>query len=158
MQIFDLSDIQAQYILDTPLRRLTRFDKLELEHEQETLRAEIAALTEILDNEDKLRDLVSGEMADLAKKFGTPRRTVLIEAGAAVKAVVPLEVADDPCLVVLSGAGLLARLPRPSSDAAERELAASVRPDSAAPPRGDRRGRPGHVRRRHHRPRPRSAR
>src|SRR6202000_2425165 len=77
IQVFDLSDIQAQYILDTPLRRLTRYDKLELEREQETLRDEIAALTEILENEDKLRDLVGGEMADLAKKFGSPRRTVL---------------------------------------------------------------------------------
>jgi DNA gyrase subunit A len=110
-QVFDLTEIQAQYILDTPLRRLTRFDKLELEREQETLRAEIAELTEILDNEDKLKDMVSGEMADVAKKFGTPRRTVLTEAGAAVTAAVPLEVTDDPCLVVLSATGLLSRIP-----------------------------------------------
>jgi DNA gyrase subunit A len=110
-QVFDLSEVQAQYILDTPLRRLTRFDKLELEREQETLRAEIAALSEILDHEDKLRDVVGGEMADVAKKFGTPRRTVLMEAGEAVAAAVPLEVTDDPCLVVLSAAGRLARVP-----------------------------------------------
>ena len=110
-QVFDLTEIQAQYILDTPLRRLTRFDKLELEREQETLRAEIAQLTEILENEDKLKDIVGGEMADLAKKFGTPRRTVLMEAGAAVTAAVPLEVTDDPCLVVLSATGLLSRIP-----------------------------------------------
>jgi DNA gyrase subunit A len=127
-QVFDLTEIQAQYILDTPLRRLTRFDKLELEREQETLRAEIAELTEILDNEDVLRDLVSREMADVAKKFGTPRRTVLMEAGAAVAAAVPLEVTDDPCLVVLSQTGLLARVPLES--AAERERAsASSAPD-----------------------------
>ena len=111
-QIFDLTEIQSQYILDTPLRRLTRFDKLELEREQETLRAEIAALTEILENEDTLKSLVSGEMSDLAKKFGTPRRTVLMEAGAAVTAAVPLEVTDDPCLVLLSATG--SREPRPS--------------------------------------------
>jgi DNA gyrase subunit A len=109
-EIFDLSDIQAQYILDTPLRRLTRYDTLELEHEQETLRAEIAQLTEILDNDETLRTLVGGEMADMAKKFGTPRRTVLMEAGEAVTAAVPLEVGDDPCLVVLSSAGTLSRL------------------------------------------------
>src|SRR6201994_2518934 len=131
IQIFDLSDIQAQYILDTPLRRLTRFDKLELEREQETLNAEIAELTDILEHEDKLRDLVSGEMADLARKFGSPRRTVLTEAGAAAKAVVPLEVTDDPCLVVLSGAGLLSRLPRAAQNAAER---ADAKPGSSAPP------------------------
>jgi DNA gyrase subunit A len=116
IQIFDLSDIQAQYILDTPLRRLTRFDRLELEREQEVLRAEIAALTEILENDEKLRALVSGEMADLVKKFGTPRRTLLMEAGAAVTAAVPLEVGDDPCLVVLSAAGLLSRFPLPRQD------------------------------------------
>jgi DNA gyrase subunit A len=116
IQVFDLSEIQAQYILDTPLRRLTRFDKLELEREQETLRSEIAALTEILENEERLKDLVGGEMADLAKKFGTPRRTVLMEAGAAVAAAVPLEVTDDPCLVVLSQTGLLARVPLPTAD------------------------------------------
>ncbi|MDX6340729.1 MAG: gyrase subunit [Trebonia sp.] len=119
-QVFDLTEIQAQYILDTPLRRLTRFDKLELEREQETLRAEIAELTEILEHEDKLKDLVSGEMADVAKKFGTPRRTVLMEAGAAVTAAVPLEVTDDPCLVVLSATGLLSRIPLESHSDSER--------------------------------------
>src|SRR3984893_860744 len=115
-QVFDLSEIQAQYILDTPLRRLTRYDKLELEREQETLRAEIAELTEILENDETLRALVGGEMADLAKKFGTPRRTVLMEAGAAVTAAVPLEVGDDPCQVVLSATGLLARIPLPNQN------------------------------------------
>jgi DNA gyrase subunit A len=125
-QVFDLSEIQAQYILDTPLRRLTRFDKLELEREQETLRAEIAALTEILDNEDKLKDLVSGEMTDVAKKFGTPRRTTLMEAGAAVTAAVPLEVVDAPCLVVLSRTGLLSRFPLEDQDHPERVRASSA--------------------------------
>ncbi|HXT88455.1 MAG TPA: DNA topoisomerase IV subunit A, partial [Trebonia sp.] len=124
-QVFDLTEIQAQYILDTPLRRLTRFDKLELEREQETLRAEIAELTEILENEDKLKSLVSGEMSDLAKKFGTPRRTVLMEAGAAVTAAVPLEVTDDPCLVVLSATGLLARIPVDVDDDSERVVGSS---------------------------------
>src|SRR5580704_2530111 len=119
-QVFDLSEIQAQYILDTPLRRLTRFDKLELEREQETLRAEIAELTEILENEDKLKNLVGGEMSDLVKKFGTPRRTVLMEAGAAVTAAVPLEVTDGPCLVVLSATGLLSRIPQEDQADPER--------------------------------------
>ncbi|MGH3253658.1 MAG: DNA gyrase subunit A, partial [Trebonia sp.] len=126
-EVFDLSEIQAQYILDTPLRRLTRFDKLELEREQETLRSEIAALTEILDNEDKLRDLVGAEMADVAKKFGTPRRTVLTEAGEAVTAVVPLEVTDDPCLVVLSATGLLSRFPLDNNADSERVRGSAAR-------------------------------
>jgi len=110
MGVFDLSDIQAQYILDTPLRRLTRYDRLELEREQETLRREIAELTAILDSEQKLRDLVSSELADISEKFATPRRTVLLESGGAARtAALAMEVADDPCTVLLSSAGLLAR-------------------------------------------------
>jgi len=130
-QVFDLSEIQAQYILDTPLRRLTRYDRLELEREQETLRAEIAELTEILENEDKLKELVGSEMSDVAKKFGTPRRTVLMEAGAAVTAAVPLEVTDDPCLVVLSATGLLARIPLDNQADSERVRGSASPPDSA---------------------------
>jgi DNA gyrase subunit A len=111
MAIFDLSDIQAQYILDTPLRRLTRYDKLELERELQTLQAEIAELTAILDSEQRLRELVSSELAAVSDKFATPRRTVLLEgAGAAPRAAtMALEVADEPCTVLLSSAGLLAR-------------------------------------------------
>ncbi len=110
MSVFDLSVVQAQYILDTPLRRLTRYDRLELERERETLQAEIAELTAILESEARLREVVSGELADVAKRFADPRRTVLLEGtGAARTAAVPLEVADDPCLVLLSSAGLVAR-------------------------------------------------
>ena len=111
MDVFELSEIQAQYILDTPLRRLTRYDRLELEREQDELRAEIASLTSILESDTRLRELVSGELAEVAKKFGTPRRTVLLEGGGEARAAaVPLEVADDPCVVLMSASGLVARV------------------------------------------------
>ncbi|MEO3811793.1 DNA topoisomerase IV subunit A [Sphaerisporangium sp. B11E5] len=110
MQVFELSEIQAAYILDTPLRRLTKYDRLELEQERETLRSEIAELSAILASEDRLRKVVSGELQEVAKTYGTPRRTVLLEADAVPAADgIPLEVADDPCLVLLSSTGLLAR-------------------------------------------------
>jgi DNA gyrase subunit A len=112
MERWELSEIQANYILDTPLRRLTKFDRLELENEQERLRAEIAELTAILDSDSLLRKVVSDELAKVAKEYATPRRTVLFEADE-VPAVldVPLEVADEPCRVALSSTGLLGRLP-----------------------------------------------
>jgi DNA gyrase subunit A len=118
IQIFDLSEVQAQYILDTPLRRLTRYDRLELERERDTLQAEIADLTAILDSEQRLRDVVSAELAAVSEKFATPRRTVLLEGtGATRTAAAPLEVADEPCTVLLSSAGLLARTaPRPAAN------------------------------------------
>ena len=135
--VFDLSAIQAQYILDTPLRRLTRYDRLELERERETLEREIAELTAILDSEQRLREVVSAELAEVSEKFASPRRTVLLESsGAARTAAVPMEVADDPCTVLLSSAGLLARTAGAGDDnAAEREAPAAGRKghDSAGP-------------------------
>ncbi|MEN2416633.1 DNA topoisomerase IV subunit A [Streptomyces rimosus] len=106
---FGLSDVQTQYILDTPLRRLTKFDRIELESERDTLKADIEKLTKILDSDAELRKLVSNELASVAKKYGTDRRTVLLESAGAPVAAVPLEVADDPCRVLLSSTGLLAR-------------------------------------------------
>ncbi|MCX5561345.1 DNA topoisomerase (ATP-hydrolyzing) subunit A [Streptomyces sp. NBC_00038] len=106
---FSLSDVQTQYILDTPLRRLTRFDRIELETERDRLNGEIDELTGILDSDTELRKLVSTELAAVAKKFGTDRRTVLLESAGATAATVPLQVADDPCRVLLSSTGLLAR-------------------------------------------------
>jgi DNA gyrase subunit A len=131
MAIFELSEIQAQYILDTPLRRLTRYDRLELEREQDVLRSEIAGLTEILESDSLLRALVSDELGEVARKFGTPRRTVLLESASdgAVAAAVPLEVTDDPCVVLLSATGLVARVAVSDTDIfAERTV---------VPPPGD---------------------
>lgn len=108
---FGLSEIQTQYILDTPLRRLTKFDRIELESERDRLNGEIDELTGILDSDAELRKLVSSELAAVAKKFGTERRTVLLESGASAVATVALEVPDDPCRVLLSSTGLLARTP-----------------------------------------------
>ncbi|MGA5563683.1 DNA gyrase/topoisomerase IV subunit A [Streptomyces platensis] len=106
---FSLSDIQTQYILDTPLRRLTKFDRIELESERDRLQDEIEKLTAILESDTELRKLVSGELAAVAKKYGTDRRTVLLESAGPAVGAVPLEVSDDPCRVLLSSTGLLAR-------------------------------------------------
>lgn len=109
-QVFDLSEVQASFILDLQLRRLTKFSRLELEKEQGELLEQIAALEEILGDDKVLTRLVSSELAEVAKKHGDPRRTVLLEsAGAPAAASAPLEVADDPCWVLLSSTGLLAR-------------------------------------------------
>ncbi|MGA5278887.1 DNA gyrase/topoisomerase IV subunit A [Streptomyces griseoincarnatus] len=105
---FSLSDIQTQYILDTPLRRLTKYDRIELEAEKDRLSAEIEELTRILESDAELRKLVSSELAAVAKKFGNERRTMLLESAGA-PAAVPLQVADTPCRVLLSSTGLLAR-------------------------------------------------
>jgi DNA gyrase subunit A len=110
VQVFDLSQPQAEYILELRLRRLTKFSRIELEQEADDLRRQIEELRSILGDEALLRRVVSDELAEVAKQHGTPRRTVLLaSAGAPATAATPLEVADEPCWVLLSSTGLLAR-------------------------------------------------
>lgn len=114
MGVFDLSDIQAEYILELRLRRLTKFSRVELEAERDTLRQEIADLEAMLGNERLLRNVVSDELAAAATSHGTPRRTVLMsETLTPVRSAAPaasqLEVADEACRVLLSTTGLILR-------------------------------------------------
>ncbi len=108
--VFDLTDVQARYILDMPLRRLTRYSRLELEQEQTELEQTIEHLTALLEDDGLLKQTTGDELAEVAKQHGSTRRTVLLESsGTQATAAVPLEVADDPCHVLLSSTGLLAR-------------------------------------------------
>ena len=111
IEAFELTEIQANYILEMPLRRLTKYSTIELESERDELQTKIAELTEILENPEQLRTLVGNELAAIAKQHGTPRRTILLASSGVTTtaASTPLEVADDPCWVLLSSAGLLAR-------------------------------------------------
>ncbi len=110
MSVFDLSEIQATYILDLTLGRLTKYDRIEVEREIAELRKIIDELDAILADEQLLRRVVGDELNEMAQKFGTPRRTVLLESsGQTATAASPLEVADDPCWALLSATGLLAR-------------------------------------------------
>jgi DNA gyrase subunit A len=111
---FGFTDVQAGYVLDMQLRRLVALEVEKLESELAELRATIAALLEILNDEAVLRRVIADELAEVADEHGTARRTVLV--GGDLKALVTrkasdLEVADAPCDVLLSSTGLLARTP-----------------------------------------------
>ena len=121
MQVFDLSEAQAEYILELRLRRLTKFSRVELEGERDQLQSEIEALLLILGDDARLRAVVSEELDEVAEAYGTPRRTVLTGAVArparAGSAAASLEVADTPCTVLLSATGRALRLDRdPEAD------------------------------------------
>jgi DNA gyrase subunit A len=124
MAQFKLSDVQATFILDTQLRRLTRYDRLELETEQGKLREEIAELSRILENDDVLRKVVSDELSAVVRQFTRERRTTLVDGDLKEVLVAsapagPLEVADDPCQVILSATGLVARTAAESEESVE---------------------------------------
>ncbi|HEY4898906.1 MAG TPA: DNA gyrase subunit A, partial [Candidatus Nanopelagicaceae bacterium] len=75
MKSFKLNDEQATYILDMPLRRLTKVSKLELDTEQKELSTAIALLKTLLSSEEKIKSQVSAELTAISKNFATPRRT-----------------------------------------------------------------------------------
>jgi DNA gyrase subunit A len=70
-----LTDEQATYILDMPLRRLTKVSKLELETEQAQLNITIKELKNLLSSDEKIKAQVSVELTAVSKNFATPRRT-----------------------------------------------------------------------------------
>lgn len=114
-EVFDLSELQAEYILELRLRRLTKFSRIELESERDKLLAEIAELKELLSSDALLRAQVSRELDAAAEAFGTPRRTLLLNAAppkprAAKGAAVDLQIADTPTTVVLSTKGRAVRV------------------------------------------------
>ena len=110
IEVFELTETQANYILDMQLRRLTKFSRIELESERDELRARIDELTEIIENDARLREVVDGELAQVAETYGTPRRTVLLESSGVTSTAAPLEVPDDPCRVILGATGRIARV------------------------------------------------
>lgn len=123
MDIFDLTELQAEHILELRLRQLTRYSTLDLEQEKQNLEDEIAELRAILDSDALLRETVANEMSLVAEKHGDSRRTELLDAEAdpvAAAASAPsagkgkdltgsLEIPDVPCWVLLSDSGMLAR-------------------------------------------------
>ena len=125
---FGLSELQAEYILELRLRRLTKFSRIELETERDTLRQEIAELERILASDQALRDLVSADLEEVADKYGDPRRTTLMSESEEVKplsaakaASVDAELADGPCYFALTASGRMARLPEnPGVSASKR--------------------------------------
>ena len=112
---FELSELQAEYILELRLRRLTKFSRIELDAEADQLKKEIAELKRLLADDGALRALVTQELLEVAEKAGDDRRTTLISdaeqvvTATAKKQQVSAELADTPCTVVLTASGMVGR-------------------------------------------------
>lgn len=79
IKVFDLDEIQAQYILDLRLRRLTKMSRIELEAERDDLLKKIDELNQILSSDAKLDRVVIADMDSAVKQWDTPRRTILLD-------------------------------------------------------------------------------
>ena len=105
MARFQLSELQAEAILETKLRHLARLEEMKIRGEQGELAQERDQLEKLLGSRAKLRKLVREEIVADAAKYGDNRRTRLVERAAA-QAIDETElVASEPVTVVLSKSG-----------------------------------------------------
>ena len=105
MQRFGITEIQADYILDTRLRQLARLEEMKIRGEQDELAKEQAQLQGLLGSETKLKSLVRKELIADAKTYGDERRSPLVERGEA-KALSETDlVPAEPVTVVMSEQG-----------------------------------------------------
>jgi DNA gyrase subunit A len=109
MKRFKLSEIQANHILDMPLRRLTRLARAELDKEKKELVAEIKYLDSLLKSPTKLRGVIKDELAEIKKKYADPRRTQ-IKADEGEFDVEDL-IAEEDVVITVSRAGYVKRQP-----------------------------------------------
>lgn len=107
---FELSDRQAQAILDMRLRRLTGLERDKIENEYQDLLVLIADLKDILANHDRVLEIISTELDEIQRKYGDERRTELL-----VGEVLSLEdedlIEEEDIVITLTHNGYIKRLP-----------------------------------------------
>jgi DNA gyrase subunit A len=109
MSTFELSEIQANHILDMPLRRLTKLARTELEKEHTELLEKIGYFTSLLEDPVKLRGVIRDELLEIRKKHGDSRRTA-VKADDGDFDVEDL-IAEEDVIITVSRAGYVKRLP-----------------------------------------------
>jgi DNA gyrase subunit A len=75
---FRLTEIQANHILDMPLRRLTALEQDKIREEHAELQQTIAGLEAILRDETKVRAIIADELREVKRKFADPRRSIIV--------------------------------------------------------------------------------
>ncbi len=105
MKRFELSDTQAQAILELRLRHLAKLEEMKIRGEQEALAGERVDLEKTLGSKARLTKLIKEELLSLAKEHGDERRTTIVERDAAQAMKESELVSSEPVTVVLSERG-----------------------------------------------------
>ena len=109
MERFELSDRQAQAILDMRLRRLTGLEREKIENEYQELLKTISDLEDILARPERVEEIIRTELAEIAAKFGDERRTELL-----VGEVLSLEdedlIEEEDVVITLTNNGYIKRV------------------------------------------------
>ena len=110
MARFDLSELQAQAILDMRLARLAALERKKIEDEYLSVIQLIAELEDILANPQRVLSIIKDELAELKKKFGGDRRTRVADDSSREMTDEDL-IADEDVVITISGRGYIKRQP-----------------------------------------------
>ncbi|WP_456404261.1 DNA gyrase subunit A [Hydrogenimonas sp.] len=109
MARFELSEKQAQAILDMRLQRLTGLERDKIEKEYKELMAEIERLSSILKSEDLLSQIIKEELLEIKESFTTPRLTEIVDdyEDIDIEDLIP----NEPMVVTITHRGYIKRVP-----------------------------------------------
>ena len=109
MARFDLSEIQAQVVLDMQLKRLQGLEREKLQNEYNELEKRIAYYRELLSNEEMLKGVLKDELTAIRDRFGDDRLTEIQD----VEDEIDIEdlIEEEQCVFTLSHAGYIKRVP-----------------------------------------------
>jgi topoisomerase-4 subunit A len=105
MTRFDLSEVQADYVLDTKLRQLARLEEFKIKAEQEELEKERQYLMKILGSKAQMKKLIKRELIEDAKKYGDDRRSPIVSRSESKAFSEADLLSSEPVTVVLSEKG-----------------------------------------------------
>jgi DNA gyrase subunit A len=122
MRQFSLSEIQAQAILDMPLRRLAGLERKKIEDEYKQIKRTIKDLTELLASPKKMRQVVAESLKEIKEKYGDARKTqiAMVEGGHEAAPMMHVHLTpSENVWVMVNREGLISRTsgddpPRPS--------------------------------------------
>lgn len=109
MLSFELSEKQAEAILDMRLQRLTGLERDKLEEEYGELLAKIAYLRSLLADENKILGVIKEELLEIKEKFGDPRRTVIVDED--VEFEEEDLIAQEDVVITITDRGYIKRMP-----------------------------------------------
>ena len=107
MERWKFSDRQAQAILDLQLHRLTQMEREKILEELKEIQKRIAELKEILASEKRLKEVITGELCEVQKQYGDPRRTQIVDKVEEIK--IEDLIADVDMAITVSHAGYMKR-------------------------------------------------
>jgi DNA gyrase subunit A len=110
MRNFKFSQVQAQAILDMPLKRLAALERKRLQDEYKELRKRITYLEALLASPRRILSVIKEELLELKERYGDPRRTRIVKSGASAQSLTVRDMlADEPVMVLLGRKGLVRR-------------------------------------------------